>query len=330
MSRVFKVIGLTALGLALAAGVLVAVGARPSVGECTGPSGAASAGARFSVAARDGNCLMARAFAPPAAARGVVVLVHGLHDHPGRYADLVRALNEQGLAAVTFDHRGHGASGGAHQRMDSLALLADDVERVLQQAATRHPGVPVFLYGHSLGGLVVAQVAADHATNPAAGTPLAGVVLSSAALALPATASGPAVAVVSTLAALAPSLGLEAIDAAQVVRTPQAQAELKADPAIERGKVPARTVATLLQGIQALQPRLASIQLPLLVLHGGADAVTPVAGSRALVAQARSSDKTLVVFEAARHSLLQEPEGPQVQQAIVGFVDRRAGATPKP
>jgi acylglycerol lipase len=178
--------------------------------------------------------------------------------------------------------------------------------------------VPVYLHGHSFGGLVVAHMAAMAAANTA--QPLAGVVVSSAALQRPAGVSDSQLSVVRALSALAPGLGLEPLDPAQVVREPAAQAALMADPLIDKDKLPARTVVALLMGVDAIQPRLAQVRQPLLVLHGGADPVTPPAGSRLLHEKAASTEKTLRLYDKALHDLLHEPEATAVTQEIVAFV----------
>lgn len=326
MSKWVKRIGAVAATVAAAGALAAFAGARPSVGECkdvVSRPGVTS----YRVQAADGNCLQGYVWMPAATpARAVVVLVHGIHDHPGRYDGLARALNGQGVAVLAQDHRGHAGSGGARQRVDSAAQLAGDVELALGEASKRHPGVPLILYGHSMGGLVAAHVAARDARQPR----LAGVVLSSAALVLPASASGGARAVVGTLAALAPGLPLEAVDAAQIVREPAAREALAKDPVIERGKVPARTIATILDGVVELQPLVPTLKAPLLILHGGADRVTDPAGSRKMAERAGSAEKKLVLYDSALHSLLHEPEGAAVQREILAFVDARMAASPRP
>jgi len=311
----FVLLSLTA-AVAVAAVAAVQTGARPAVGGCIDPLPVGAFQA-YRTNAADGNCLQGYAWAPAEGApRAVLVVVHGLGDHARRYGALAQALNAQGVAVLAQDHRGHAGSGGARQRIDSVEQAAADVELALREAARRWPGAMVVLHGHSFGGLLVTHLAATTAQ------PLAGVVVSSAALQRPAGVSDGQLAVVRTLSALAPSLGLDPLDPAKVVREPAAQAALAADPLIAREKLPARTIAALLTGVDAVQPKLATVRQPLLVLHGGADTLTPPAGSRALHERAASAEKTLRLYDAARHDLLHEPEAAAVTQEIVAFVTR--------
>lgn len=303
--------------VAVAAVAAVQTGARPAVGECFDPLPAGAFQA-YRTNTADGNCLQGYAFAPAEPApRAALIVVHGLGDHARRYGALAQALNAQGVAVLAQDLRGHAGSGGARQRIDSVEQAAADVELALREAARRWPGVPQFLYGHSFGGLLVTHVAATTAQ------PLTGVIVSSAALQRPAGVGDAQVALVRTLSALAPSLGLDPLDPARVVREPAAQAALAADPLIAHEKLPARTIAALLTGVDAIRPKLATVRQPLLVLHGAADTVTPPAGSHALHERAASAEKTLRLYDAARHDLLHEPEADAVAQEIVAFVTRR-------
>lgn len=315
MRKLSLILGSTLGALTLAAVAATALGARPSVGACapTAPPGADNT---YQVRAADGNCLQGHVWAPGGApVRAAVVVVHGVHDHALRYAPLARALNANGIAVLAQDHRGHGASGGARQRVDSMAQLGGDVALALEEAQKRYPGVPLFLHGHSMGGLVVAHLAAH---SP---VPLKGAIVSSAALKRPPNASGGQITVLRVLSALAPALPVEPIDENLFVREAAARAALASDPVIDRDKVPARTVAAVLAGIDGIQALMPSIQTPLLVLHGGADRVTDPEGSRQLASQARTA--TLSIYPDALHDLLNEPEGPAVRQAIADFVEAR-------
>lgn len=306
----------------LIAGVAAAVwtGSRPSVGPCA--DGASAAGLKtYRAQTGDGNCLQGYVWEPAnTPARGVLVVVHGLHDHAQRYAGLAGQLSAAGIAVLAQDHRGHAGSGGQRQRLDSIEQVMGDIDLALKEAAKRYPNTSLFLYGHSMGGLAVAH----YATKPT--SPLAGLVVSSGALKLPPDVNGVKVRIVQTLSALAPGMGLEAIDEANVVREAVARADLAADPLIVREKVPARTAATLLTGIAKIQEQMQEIKTPLLILHGQRDRVTEVDGSRDLLARVAVKDKSLKLYESALHDLLHEPEGKQVAQEILAFIDGRLPA----
>ncbi|PTT93233.1 alpha/beta hydrolase, partial [Pelomonas sp. HMWF004] len=117
-----------------------------------------------------------------AAPRGQLLLVHGLGEHSGRYAELAAALNAQGWDVHGWDHRGHGQSPGPRGDIPEPQALLRDTACVID--GLRRPGTPLVLLGHSLGGLVAARFAAEAlAAQPAAWSrPLNGLVLSSPAL----------------------------------------------------------------------------------------------------------------------------------------------------
>lgn len=318
MRKLFKII-LTGFGsMVIVIGVSVALGSRPSIGPCdtAQPAGGFTS---FRLAALDGNCLQGYAWQPsgkPVVA--AVVVAHGIHDHARRYEGLAQALNQSGIALLSWDQRGHAASGGARQRVDSAEQLVGDMRLTAQEAAKRYPGVPIFAYGHSMGGLIALNYALSDEKS------LKGLIVSSAALKLPDSASAGQLAVVKTLSAIAPGLPVETIDETKLVRLLQAREALAADPLLARDKVPARSVATILNGIESARPRFASVKLPLLILHGTADQVTSPAGSRELAAQAASTDKTIKLFDSALHDLLHDSDAALVRQEIVGFVSRLA------
>jgi acylglycerol lipase len=317
MRKTLVSLAAVALVVALSAALAVGAGASAPVSDCPGapPAGVT----HYRVAAADGNCLQGYVWAPAGVpVRGVVVVVHGLGDHARRYAELARTLNADGFAVVAQDLRGHAGSGGARQRLDSIEQLLADAALAQQQARQRFPQAPVFLHGHSLGGLVVAQASARQ------GLGLAGAIISSAALTMPPGTSDGQRRVVSLIAALAPGLGLDTLDPARVLRDPGARAALVADPLIQRDKLPARTITTLLGGVVDLQPRMSGITTPLLILHGQADRITDPAGSQLLHDRAASTVKQLRGYDGALHDLLHEPEAEQVRREVLAFVSAQA------
>ncbi len=268
--------------------------------------------------AADGTCLQSYVWQPDSGpARGVVVIVHGIRDHAQRYGALASALSAQRIAVVAQDHRGHGRSGGARQRFDSVDQLMGDVDIGVQEARRRFPNVPVFMFGHSMGGLVTVHYALTHQQA------LKGVVLSGPALKLDADATVAKRIAVQVLGRVWPSLALQEVDDSLFVRTASAKAAQAADPLIVHDKLPAASVLTFLQGIESARERFAAFSTPLLVLHGAADRSTDPQGSRELVGQANVLDKTMREVPSAAHDLLHEPEAKELVAEVVAWVTQR-------
>jgi len=273
----------------------------------------------YQAQASDATCLQAYEWKPQAnSVRGVVVIIHGVRDHASRYDALAQALGKQGLAVYAQDHRGHGNSGGDRQRFDSIGQLVDDVDVAVSEAKRRHPGVPVFLYGHSMGGLVATQYALAH------GESLRGVVLSGAALKLQPNVTGGEKAAAHFFGGLIPGLPAQHLDDTEFVREPAAKAELAADPLIDHGNLPARSAAAALDAIDDTQRRMEQVKVPLLILHGTADKATNVDGSRDLYARAGSTDKTLKLYDGVFHDLMHEPERDRIIQDVTAWITARA------
>jgi acylglycerol lipase len=110
----------------------------------------------------------------------------------------------------------------------------------------------------------------------------------------------------------------------RVSRDPQVVAGMKNDPLVFHGRFPARTGAEILRAASLLRSRLETIELPFLLMHGTADLVTDVAGSRELHARARSADKTLKLYEGLYHDLVHEPEKEQVMADLIEWLAARA------
>ncbi len=304
---------LSVLGLAAVAGLGCAHDT-----ACRTPGPALDAPARAGRLERDdGVCVQTLAW-PQAQARGVVVVVHGLRDHASRYEPLARALARDGYAVYSHDLRGHGHSGGRRQRFDSIEQLVDDVHAVVLRARTEHPGAPLFLYGHSLGGLVTTHYALRHPSQ------LDGMVLSGPALALLPSVTRGQIAAARLFGTIAPNLPAQPLDDSEFVSTPQARRELAGDPLIDHDKLPARSAKAAIVGIEAVQQRMAEVSVPFLVMHGDTDKATNIEGSRRLHRTAKSPDKTLQVWEGQYHDLLHEPRRQEVIELVLAWLDARA------
>ncbi len=294
---------------------------RPCAGALPSPSHAGSAVLTpYRVQAADATCLQAFEWkAPNTPVRGAVVVVHGLRDHASRYSALAEALTAQGLAVYAQDHRGHGSSAGPRQRFDSVAELVGDVALAVTEAKQRNPGVPLFLYGHSMGGLVATHYALAH------GEQLRGLVLSGAALKLQPSVTGGQKTAARIFSAVLPGLPAQQLDDSEFVREPAARKELAEDPLIDHANLPARSAAAMLSAIEDLDTRMEDVKVPLLILHGQADKATNVEGSQALAARAGSSDKTLRLSEGVYHDLLHEPERDAIISEVTSWMTARLG-----
>jgi alpha-beta hydrolase superfamily lysophospholipase len=257
-----------------------------------------------------------QAWLPDGEPRAVVVLAHGASEHSGRYEWTGDQLTARGYAVYALDHRGHGQSEGGRAVIDRMSHAIEDLHTLVERAGAAHPGRPLVLLGHSMGGAVALSYTIEHEDA------LDALVLSAPLAALEAA---PPVARIAgrVLSVVAPSLGVVAIDATAVSRDPQVVADYEADALNYHGKLPARTVSELARAIDGYPEAVTHFKLPMLVLHGTADRLTPIAGSEMVVERAASDDKTLKRYDGLFHEILNEPERQQVLDDIAGWLDAR-------
>lgn len=247
-------------------------------------------------------------------ARGVVVLVHGVHEHGGRYAHVGEQLATAGYPVYAPDHPGHGRSPGTRGNIGSMAATVDGVDATARMAAERQPGVPVFVYGHSMGGLVALQYIT--------GTPieLRGAVLSAPAMDV--NAANPVQRAMSgLLSRFAPNLGVLRLDPTAVSREPDVVRDYRTDPLNYHGKLRARTGTEMLRTTLAMRPRLEALRLPLLILHGTADRLVPSSASDYVAAHAGSDDITVKTYQRGYHESHNEPNKQAVLDDIITWLN---------
>jgi len=154
----------------------------------------------------------------------VLVIVHGLAEHSGRYQHVAEYFVERGYAVYALDHRGHGRSEGERAYVDRFGDLVTDLGTFVELVRQQEPECGVFLIGHSMGGTIAALFAEEH------GDVLRGLILSGAFM-RPAGGVSPALMLLSKLlSAVAPKLGVTPLEAASVSRDPQVVARYDADP----------------------------------------------------------------------------------------------------
>jgi acylglycerol lipase len=267
-----------------------------------------------------GLTIFTRAWQPPAApARAVVVIVHGFNSHSGHYLWAGEQLAGNGLAAYALDLRGRGRSEGDRYHVDRIEEYLADVDALVEQARAEHPDLPVFLLGHSAGGVIACVYALDHQAK------LAGLICESFAHQLP--APGIALAVLKGLSHIAPNAHVLRLDNNHFSRDPQVVEALNSDPFVKDEVQPTETVAAMLRGDERLKHGgFGTLTLPVLIMHGTLDSVTKPSGSQEFYEQAGAQDKTLKLYEGHYHDLLNDLDKELVMGDILQWIDARIPA----
>jgi len=246
---------------------------------------------------------------------GLVVVVHGVHEHGGRYRAVAERLVAAGYDVYAVDHPGHGRSPGKRGNVTSMAAAVAGVDAVTKLAAGRVPGVPVFVYGHSLGGLISLQYLTGEPDDRVRGAVISAPALDTSAATKAQRRLAPLVS------ALAPNLGMLALDLETISRDPEVVRAYRDDPLNYLGKMTARTGTELMLTATAMPARLERLTLPLFVLHGGADRLVPPAATDLVRRHAGSADLTVKIYEGLYHEPHNEPERDQVLADIVSWLD---------
>ncbi len=266
----------------------------------------------------DGYRLFYRTWRPDGPARGVVVIVPGFNGHSGYYPWTAQHLAGSGFAAYALDLRGRGRSDGERFYVEKFADYVSDVERFVALVKSREAGRPVFLLGHSAGGVFACLYALDHQSQ------LAGLICESFAFQTPAPDF--ALAVLKGLGHIAPHAHVLRLKNADFSRDPNVVAAMDEDPLIAHETQPTQTVAELVRADERLKTEFPAITLPLLILHGTADKAAKASGSQFFYDHAGSTDKTLKLYDGYYHDLLNDIGKETVIADIKAWLDAQHAA----
>lgn len=248
--------------------------------------------------------------------RAHLVFVHGYAEHAGRYDTFGKRLNDKNISLTAYDQRGFGQSDGLIAYIARFDHLINDLEEVL---STIHSDSPLFIMGHSMGGLVVTTYAIDKDTSK-----ISGIISSSGALELDPNLSPILQKLAPILGFLFPKLKTEPLDKTYLTRSPENLENYMNDPLIYLKGTRARTGAEMLKKIKSTSTRFNEVKVPLLVLHGDADRLTMPGGSQKLYDQSHSEDKTLKLYPGLYHELVFEPEGKEVVNDVLSWIVKRS------
>lgn len=254
---------------------------------------------RHAVVGSSGVALLLRQWTPEPC-RGVVVLAHGMSEHSGRYEHVAEYLAARGLAVYAHDHYGHGRSGGVTGSVADFGHFLEDLALVVERARAEHPGLPLVLVGHSMGGLIALAYVLDQA------------------LAQPdlLVLSGPAIVPLVTP-------GDRTIDPSRLSRDPEVWEPYMSDPYVLRERVTEELFARLADGIGRIVGRAGEIRVPVLLIHGLDDPVCSAEGARMYLESGELEDFEMRLYEGGRHEMFNEVNRDEVLADLADWIAAR-------
>jgi len=262
--------------------------------------------------------ILVRSWVPESRPRAAVVVCHGVNSHGGQYLSVGEQFAAAGLAAFALDLRGRGRSDGERFYVEDVAEYVSDVANTIDLAKSRHPGLPVYLLGHSAGGVVSATYVLDNQAQ------LAGFICESFAFQVP--APGFALAAIKGISHVAPRLPVLRLKNEDFSRDPKWVDALNNDPLIAHEVQPAITVAALVRADERLHDEFPSITLPVLIMHGTDDKATVCRGSQFFYDTVGSKDKTLKLYDGHFHDLLNDVGKEKVMADVMEWLNARLPA----
>ena len=245
-----------------------------------------------------------------------ILIVHGLAEHSGRYEKIAHQLVENGYAVFSYDQRGHGLTGGTRGYIKRFSDFTADLDAYVQLVNRQGNPTMMYIFGHSMGGTVTAVYAVTYRPN------VAGFILSSPLLKVGDSVSKATIRMGKFLARILPHAGVASIESSAISRDAAVVMSYDADDLVYHGKYSARLGAEMLAQLTThLPPRLSEIDKPVLLIHGTGDRLANPEGSRLAYQNIGSKDKTLRLYPGFFHETFNEPDGIQVMEDIVFWLD---------
>jgi acylglycerol lipase len=262
-----------------------------------------------------------RSWKPESTPRAVIALVHGFNAHSGYMIWPAEQFVANGFAAYALDLRGRGKSDGERFYVDQFSDYLDDVNGLVEIAREENPGLPIYVLGHSAGGVIASSYVFEHQDQ------IAGLVCESFALdvGLPNAAA----LLIKGISHITPHLHVFTLKNEIFSRDPEAVAAMNNDPLIANEKQPAETAAALIIGAETLRENMPRFTVPMFIIHGTDDKATRYQGSQYFYDNSGSEDKTLKLYEDGYHDLLNDTIKETVMADILAWVNERVPASTK-
>ena len=234
--------------------------------------------------------------------KAVLLVVHGLGEHSGRYMNIVGHFVPLGYAVYGLDHIGHGKSDGRREFVESFDDFTAPLTIFYKMVAEWQPGIPIFLLGHSLGGLIASYYLLDHQDK------FKGAIISAPTVEIGDSVTQLTITMAKVLSKIAPKAGVMSLDATTISKDPEVVAAYISDPLVFHGKTTARLGAELLSAMMRSSAEAGTIRLPVIIVQGAEDALVEPHGAQMLYDTIGSEDKTLKIYKGLWHEVFNEPE----------------------
>jgi alpha-beta hydrolase superfamily lysophospholipase len=262
----------------------------------------------------------ASAAAPVAA----LVIIHGLAEYAGRYQAIASEFAARGITTFAFDQAGHGGAAGTRTHIDRFDLFVDGASAACAKFRASHSGLPLFVWGHSLGAIVALRLVSREEFQ------LTGLIVSSNSLEIFRRGANPLNPFTRFASRIAPririSLGLDATKISQDLNVQQTYAS---DPLIP-STASLRLIVEFAQACEIARAEAANIRTPALIVHGEQDAIAPAKGSQVLFDSIGSADKSLKIYPGLRHEVHNEtaPDRARFVEDVTAWIVARVGEPP--
>ncbi|KAM8829724.1 monoglyceride lipase isoform 1-T1 [Synchiropus picturatus] len=258
----------------------------------------------------DGQHLFCRYWEPDSTPRALAFISHGAAEHTGPYDEIGQKLKEMSVLAFGHDHVGHGQSEGGRLEIKDFHIFVRDLLQHVDLMKSRHPGLPVFIVGHSMGGAISILSACERQSDFAGLVLIGPLVNVSAEMATPFK-----VFVVKVMSVLAPNLPIGSIESKLVSREPKAVAQFESDELVYKGRMRVSFGMQLMAACASISEKMSSMTFPFYILHGSDDKLCDIEGSKSLHEKAASKDKKIKIYEGAYHVL--HHELPEVSESVL-------------
>ena len=249
--------------------------------------------------------------------KAVFLIVHGLNEHSGRYDYFSNFFVNEGLAVYSMDLIGHGKSDGTRSYVKDFNNYLDDIILYVEKIKQLQPGSPIFLIGHSMGGLIGALLLIDHPDQ------FAGAVLSGSVVQVPDDVSPLFISLGKFVSFVLPKLGLLKIDLSGLSRNPAVVQAYKDDPLVNSGKFTARVSAEMNKSFDRVAVEGSQIKAPVLILHGGSDRIVNPTCSHFLYALVSSEIKKLIIYDDFYHEVYNDHGHEQVLKDVSSWINNQ-------